>query len=331
MRMIKSVSRTRLVAAVVAVASAIGAEGQTPAPAAAPAPKDTTSAVITPAPNLHADGMPALPASITDAVGRYTEFRTASFAGWHPTRREALILTRFADTNQVHEVRLPGGMRRQLTFFKDRVAGASWPRHAGDYYVFARDTGGDEFRQIYRTDVATGETTLVSDGGRSQNDLGPWSHDGDRMAYGSTRRNGADRDIYIVNPKDPATDRRLLTLNGGGWSVADWSPDDAKLAVREYVSINETYLWVADVATGEKTRVTPKVEGELVSYRGAQWSADGKGLWVTTDRESEFQRLAYLDLASGKHRYYTTDIRWDVALFDVSPDGRTIASSPRCR
>jgi dipeptidyl aminopeptidase/acylaminoacyl peptidase len=325
MRMIKSVSRTRLVAAVVAVASAIGAEGQTPAPAAAPAPKDTTSAVITPAPNLHADGMPALPASITDAVGRYTEFRTASFAGWHPTRREALILTRFADTNQVHEVRLPGGMRRQLTFFKDRVAGASWPRHAGDYYVFARDTGGDEFRQIYRTDVATGETTLVSDGGRSQNDLGPWSHDGDRMAYGSTRRNGADRDIYIVNPKDPATDRRLLTLNGGGWSVADWSPDDAKLAVREYVSINETYLWVADVATGEKTRVTPKVEGELVSYRGAQWSADGKGLWVTTDRESEFQRLAYLDLASGKHRYYTTDIRWDVALFDVSPDGRTIA------
>jgi dipeptidyl aminopeptidase/acylaminoacyl peptidase len=281
--------------------------------------------VITPAPNLHADGMPALPASITDAVGRYTEFRTASFAGWHPTRREALILTRFADTNQVHEVRLPGGMRRQLTFFKDRVAGASWPRHAGDYYVFARDTGGDEFRQIYRTDVATGETTLVSDGGRSQNDLGPWSHDGDRMAYGSTRRNGADRDIYIVNPKDPATDRRLLTLNGGGWSVADWSPDDAKLAVREYVSINETYLWVADVATGEKTRVTPKVEGELVSYRGAQWSADGKGLWVTTDRESEFQRLAYLDLASGKHRYYTTDIRWDVALFDVSPDGRTIA------
>ena len=52
---------------------------------------------------------------------------------------------------------------------------------------------------------------------------------------------------------------------------------------------------------------------------------DGKGLWVTTDRDSEFQRLAYLDLASGKHRYYTTEIRWDVDLFDLSPDGRTIA------
>ena len=300
---------------------AVRAQPAAPSPEAKPA----APGVITPTPNLHADGMPELPASIADAVGRYTEFRTATFSGWHPTRRQALVLTRFANTNQVHEVRFPGGDRRQLTFFPERITAASWPRHSGEYFLFTRDRGGDEFRQIFRTDVATGVTTMVSDGGRSQNDLGPWSHSGDRMAYDSTRRNGADRDIYIVDPKDPATDRRLLTLEGGGWGALDWSPDDTRLAVLEYVSINESYLWVADVATGEKTRVTPKVKGELVSYGGAQWSADGKGLWVTTDRDSEFQRLAYLDLASGKHRYYTTEIPWDVDLFDLSPDGRTIA------
>ena len=38
----------------------------------------------------------------------------------------------------------------------------------------------------------------------------------------------------------------------------DWSPDDSKLAVLEEISVNETYLWVADVATGTKTLVTPK-------------------------------------------------------------------------
>ncbi len=315
-------SRLRLAPLIaLSIATAVRAQPAAPSPEAKPA----APAVITPTPNLHADGMPELPASIADAVGRYTEFRTATFSGWHPTRRQALVLTRFANTNQVHEVRFPGGDRRQLTFFPERITAASWPRHSGEYFLFTRDRGGDEFRQIFRTDVATGVTTMVSDGGRSQNDLGPWSHSGDRMAYDSTRRNGADRDIYIVDPKDPATDRRLLTLEGGGWGALDWSPDDTKLAVLEYVSINESYLWVADVATGEKTRVTPKVKGELVSYGGAQWSADGKGLWVTTDRDSEFQRLAYLDLASGKHRYYTTEIRWDVDLFDLSPDGRTIA------
>jgi dipeptidyl aminopeptidase/acylaminoacyl peptidase len=315
-------SRFGIPATLLTVAFVTQALAQAPAPATSPAPVP----LITPAANLHTDGMPELPASIADAVGRYTEFRTANFAGWHPTKREALVLTRFADTNQLHEVRFPGGARRQLTFFKDRVTSASWPRRSGDYYLFTRDRGGDEFWQIYRTDVATGETTLISDGGRSQNGLGPWSNAGDRMAFDSTRRNGADRDIYIVDAKDPVTTRLLLTLEGGGWSPQDWSPDDSKLAVLEEISVNETYLWVADVATGTKTLVTPKSEGEPVAYGAAQWSADGKGLWVTTDRDSEFRRLAYLDLASGAHRYLLSDVPWDVDIFDVSPDGRTIAA-----
>ena len=315
-------SKVLVVATLVSLSLATDADAQATAPAET---KPAAPAVITPAANLHADGMPELPATIATSVGRYTEFRTASFAGWHPTRREALVLTRFADTNQVHEVRFPGGARRQLTFFPDRITGASWPRRSGEYFLFTRDRGGDEFSQIFRIDLASGDTTLISDGGRSQNALGPWSRGGDRMAYGSTRRNGTDRDIYVVDPRDPATTRLLLTLEGGGWRPLDWSPDDTKLAVLEYVSINESYLWVADVASGAKTRVTPKVEGELVSYGGAEWSADGKGLWVTTDRGSEFRRLAYLDVATGEHRFFMADIPWDVDLYDVSPDGRTIA------
>ena len=315
-------SKPLALATLVAFSLATDAAAQATAPAET---KPAAPAIITPAANLHADGMPELPATIATSVGRYTEFRTASFAGWHPTRREALVLTRFADTNQVHEVRFPGGARRQLTFFPERITGASWPRRSGEYFVFTRDRGGDEFRQIFRTDVASGVTTIVSDGGRSQNDLGPWSHAGDRMAYGSTRRNGADRDIYVVDPRSPSTDRRVLTLEGGGWSAEDWSPDDSRLAVLEYISINESYLWIADVATGTKTLLTPKSDGEKVSYGGAEWSADGKGLWVTTDRGSEFQRLAYLDVATGEHRYFAADVPWDVDLYDVSPDGRTIA------
>ena len=140
-----------------------------------------------------------------------------------------LITTRFADTNQIHLVKAPGGDRRQLTFFPDRVLGASFPRHADDYFVFTKDKGGDEFSQVYRYDFATGAVTRLSDGGRSQNSLGPWSHAGDRMAYGSTRRNGADRDLYVVDPKDPKSDRKLAEVQGGGWSVSDWSPDDKQV------------------------------------------------------------------------------------------------------
>ena len=316
--------RTRPLAAATLLGALLAVGLPSPArPQAAAAP--AKPAVIKPADNLVTDGLPDLPAEIAEAVGRYTEFRSASLAGWHPVKREMLISTRFGDTPQVHEVRAPGGARRQLTFFPDRVGGASWPRHAVDYLVFDKDRGGDEFSQLFRLDVATGAITRISDGGRSQNSLGPWSHQGDRMAFGSTRRNGADRDIYVVDPKDPATTRLVLEVNGGGWGPADWSPDDRRLAAFEYVSVNESYLWIVDVATGEKTLLTPKGGPEKVAYGGAQWTVDGKGLYVTTDRESEFQRLAHLDVATGKHTYLTSHIPWDVDSFALSPDGKTIA------
>ncbi len=295
---------------------------QAPAGPSTPAPPN--AAVIHPAANLKTDGIPEIPAAIADAVGRYTEFRAAYLAGWHPSRREMLITTRFGDTEQVHEVRMPGGARRQLTFFPDEVGAASWPRRSGDYFVFGKDRGGDEFTQIFRLDVASGAITMTTDGGRSQNYFQAWSHQGDRLAFSSTRRNGSDRDVYVMDPQDPATTRCVLEVKGGGWAPADWSPDDAKLLVLEEISVNESYVWAVDVATGAKTLLTPKGK-EPVAYGSALWSADGKSVYVTTDRESEFQRLASLDLATGKPTYLTSHIPWDVDGFALSPDGKTIA------
>src|SRR3954451_12393948 len=77
------------------------------------APPDAT---FPPPDNLVAQGVPPIPASLVDQVGRYTDFRSAVFVDWHPTRREMLINTRFADTAQVHLVKMPGGARTQLTF-----------------------------------------------------------------------------------------------------------------------------------------------------------------------------------------------------------------------
>ena len=99
---------------------------------------------------------------------------------------------------------MPGGARRQLTFFPDRVGGASFGRaSAGDYFVFAKDRGGDEFFQIYRYDVADRRGHAADRRRRRATRSAPWSHSGDRLAYGSTRRNGKDRDIYVMDPRDP--------------------------------------------------------------------------------------------------------------------------------
>ncbi|MDQ2973934.1 MAG: S9 family peptidase, partial [Acidobacteriota bacterium] len=282
------------------------------------------NSILGPADNLVTVGISPIPASLVEDVRRYTEFRAAGLSSWHPTRREMLISTRFGDTNQIHLVKFPGGDRRQITFFPERAGGASYQPTTGDYFIFNRDVGGNEFFQLYRFDLKDGAVTLLTDG-KSRNTGGAWSHAGDRFIYSSTRRSGRDADQYIINPADPKTDRMLLQLDGGGWGVRDWSPDDKKALLFEFVSANESYLWIVDVATGGKTLFTPKGGAMKIAYSGAAFSKDGRGIYVTTDKDSEFQRLAYIDLGTKQHTYLTDHIKWDVVDFALSEDGHTIA------
>jgi dipeptidyl aminopeptidase/acylaminoacyl peptidase len=218
---------------------------------------------------------------------------------------------------------MPGGARRQLTFFPDRINGGWYQPTRGDYLVFSKDTGGNEFYQLLRLDLASGDVSMLTDG-KSRNDTVVWNRAGDRIAYTSTRRNGTDSDIYVMNPADPKTDRLLMTVEGGGWGPVAWSPDGSRMVVIEYISINESYLWLVNTSTGEKSLLTPK-GGEKVAYGNARFGADGGTLYVTADQGSEFLQLGSRDLTTPHIRVLSGHIPWDVESFELSHDGATLA------
>lgn len=284
------------------------------------------AAVLPPAENLVVKDVPSPPFSLIEKVEKYTEFRSAHMSSWHPTKREMLIETRFADTVQVHSVDSPGAARRQMTFYKDTAHGGSFQPKDGKYFVFDKDKGGDEFFQKYSFDVDSKDVVLLTDG-KSRNTGGVWSSKGNGYAYGSTRRNGADVDLWIMNPQDSKSNRMLTQLEGGGWDPQDWSPDDKQILLQEQLSVNEAYLWLVDTETGKKTALTDRNEKTKIAYNRARFSKDGKGVYVSTDKDSEFVRLAYIDLATKKYTYLTSDIKWDVEEFELSDDGSKIAVS----
>jgi dipeptidyl aminopeptidase/acylaminoacyl peptidase len=281
------------------------------------------NALVKPGDNLVLENIPPIPVSIAEQTARYGESRSATLFSWHPVKHEMLIGTRFGDVQQVHLVKMPGGARQQLTFFPDRVLGAQFEPLSGDSFIFSKDIGGGEWYQLYRYDLANGDITLLTDG-KSRNSDPLFTHNSSRIAYTSTRRNGQDTDLYSMDIHHPQSDHMLAELHGGGWQPTDWSPDGSHLLLIEFLSINQSNLYLVDAATGDKKMITPKA-GQQVFYGLPTFSKDGKGIFVTTDRDSDFQRLAYFDLATMQPRYLTSGIPWDVEEFALSEDGKTIA------
>lgn len=268
-------------------------------------------------PAITTTDVPALPPDLVARLRQYQSTRNAGFRGWAPDGSGMAVTTRFANTTQLHRVHQPGGRREQITFFEEPVTGRFLPGGSHERLLLTMSKGGDENYQVLLFDRATGDNELLTDG-KSRNLLGPVRDDGSRFVLGSNRRNGRDTDLYLCDPTQPGVLELLLEVDGEHWSATSWSPDGNFLLLNRYVSINETYPAVFDLATKSKTLLA--VPGpEKAAYGGPQFSSDGKSVYLTSDIRGEFRELARLDLATGKYEWLTADIPWDVEEIEVEP------------
>lgn len=277
--------------------------------------------------NRVSENIPAIPAELLEKLSRYQNTRGAGLAGW--TREGCVLInTRFAETSQVHRVCKPLGAREQLTFYPEPVGGvAAAPAKAkSNGFVFSKDKGGDEFSQLYWFDFGTRNTTMLTDGKRSQNGGAVFSPDGTLMAYAGTGRNGTDRDIYVRNVATGET--KTVVTEGGSWGAMDFSPDNKELLVSRYVSAAESYPGAVNLEDG-KLEMFP-VDGGKASFGGFAFAGDGKSVYFVSDepiqgQPQEFQTLRWHEPASGKLEILTRGIPWDVDGFTISDDDRHLA------
>lgn len=263
------------------------------------------------------DGVPEIPASVVARTTQYENVRSAGLVGWLPGREGLLISTRFAETAQLHYVAGPGMDRQQLTFFAEPVGAVSWDADGtGQTLVYARDVGGGEAWQLYRFDVPSGRSTLLTDGA-SRNELGAWANEGDRFAFSSTRRNKKDFDLYVMDAADPATARCVLEVEGQ-WNVLDWSEDDGRLLVRQFISAAHSRVYVLNLATSALAEVAPSPTP--VAWDTALFAPGDTAIFGTTDAGAEFRQLVRVELASGAITPITADIPWDVEAVTLTPD-----------
>jgi dipeptidyl aminopeptidase/acylaminoacyl peptidase len=120
-----------------------------------------------------------------------------------------------------------------------------------------------------------------------------------------------------------ALPRLVVSGDSAAWVPLDWSPDDRKLLVLKYVSIGEGYLYVVEVASGQKREVDPAPV--KVGIAGAKFSRDGQGVYLISDRDSEFKKLRYVNLFTAQKTLLSDHIPWDIEELAISRDGHYLA------
>jgi dipeptidyl aminopeptidase/acylaminoacyl peptidase len=266
------------------------------------------------------EDIPEIPQSIVDDLNRYQNVRSGSVLDWSVDGRSLYVSTRFGDVPQIHRVDMPAGARTQLTFYNEPVGGVS-RQPGGARLVFSMDTGGSEFAQIFLFDPSTADSRMLTDG-RSRNGGVTWDRTGQRIAYQSTRRNGASNDVWMMDPEQPESARLVLEApDGTSWSPVDFDPRGNRLLVNNFISITESRVYLLDLASGKRELLTGGRDGG--TNAAVAFDAEGQGFWLITDVGSEFRRLAWQRLKPGaRPQVVTADIPWNVESAVFSEDRR---------
>ncbi|MBP88409.1 MAG: peptidase S9 [Planctomycetaceae bacterium] len=267
--------------------------------------------------------VPIVPADIFERLNQYSNVRGAGFRGWAPDGSGILISTRFGNSSQLHRVYEPGGRRQQVTFFEEPVRGSFIPDAKDGSMLLSMSAGGNENYQVYLFDRKSFTNTLLTDG-ESRNNINAVRHDGSQLVITSNKRNGRDTDLYIADPRKSDSMELIFATDREYWYADDWSQDGKTLLLGRYVSINESYFALFDVAT--KTRTGLELPGpEKASIGDLAFSPDGKSIYITTDAGAEFNRLARYDIATKEYQWLTDDIDWNVSAVEVDTESGLVA------
>ncbi|MSS99223.1 MAG: peptidase S9, prolyl oligopeptidase [Opitutia bacterium] len=274
-------------------------------------------------PNIVAEGVPAVTPALTAELAPYLNLGGASFRGWHSTRRAALVTTRIGDASHLHLMDAPLAKRAALTGGIEPVKGGLM-QPGGTLLMYSSDVGGDENHQLFLKDTADlkAPPRLLTDG-KSRNIEACWSPDGQRIAFSTNRRNGKDSDIVIKEVTAPFADRVVHTGTSPGWGPLEWSPDGKLLLLRQSMSLAGSRLWTMDVATAQKTQITPKTGRTY--FTQASFGEGGRAVYALANLDSDFLTPTRIDVATAELRKLAGGPAWDGEELVVSGDGKRLA------
>lgn len=254
-------------------------------------------------------------------VERYLEIRSAYGAAFDATGDNLVFLSTITGMPQVWALEGTQPWPRQVSFFRDRVMSAH-PSPVNDHLCINADEGGTENAQLYLTNLLGVEVEDLSRDPMHIYSFGSWAPDGKTFAYASNRRDGRHFDVYLYDLENHQ--HQPVHVSDYTNYAGQFSPDGKYLLLsRHYSNVNNDLLLV-DLGTRETVLLTPH-DGDAF-YTSPRFADDGRSVYLLTSVNSEFRRVARIDLATHNLTFLTED-KWDAETLTLSKDSRYLTYS----
>jgi dipeptidyl aminopeptidase/acylaminoacyl peptidase len=217
----------------------------------------------------------------------------ASSPSFSPDGSEIAFLTNISGLPQIWTISTRGGYPRMVTALDDPVSVPLWSPD-GKWIAFSSAPGGGLNSQIFviRPD-GTGMRRLT-EGGKTNNWIGPWRSDGSAIGLASSRRTPDALDTYLVST---AGEFRLVAKNEGIATVDSISRDGQWVLVNRLRSRGSNDLYLVDANNGQEILLTPHAgPGE---FFGAV-SPDGRAVLLASNKDRDLAAFGRVSLAGGQ-------------------------------
>lgn len=273
--------------------------------------------------NSHSDRHDVEPDALTTLVARMARIGSCWSPSFAPDGTRIAFISNLSGLPQVWTVSTKGGWPELITALDDQIPGVAWSPD-GAWLAFVLAPGGGMNQQIYLVRPDGSEMHRITAGGRDNNWLGPWSHDGQELALSSNRRSPDAMDVYLAGTTSGTL--RLVAENQGIGSIEDISRDQRHAIVNRMRNRSDNDLWLVDLQNGEEVLLTPH-QGPG-SFGNGRFAPDGETIYLAADHDRELAAFAAISIADGHPGSLEALAARDdaeLAEFEVTDDGTSAA------
>lgn len=229
---------------------------------------------------------PSTDDELTTAVTLMARIGRCGSPSFSPDGKTLAFVCDLSGVPQVWTAATEGAWPTLVTTLEDPVNSVEWSP-TGDWLAISVAPSGGMNTQIYLVRPDGTALKRYTPGGKDNNWLAPWTHDGSALMMASNIRDGAAMDSYLLAVPDGKM--KMVAQNPGIGELEDVSRDNRLALVSRMKSRGSSDVYLVDMAGGKQVNLTShEGSGEFAG----RFSHDAKTVYLASNKDRDLEAFA---------------------------------------